>query len=197
MSRTISPAALLLAIALTLSPAPAPGEEEIAAQTQPSAELTFEQRIAADIKAALMTHFGDDAADILVQVAANRAILTGTAPLKAIQELAKEVALYVPGVTRVANLIEVRPRPASPDTPLAAAAAHAEHEVKDSALESRVKMRIARLIGLRARQIEVEASQGWVSLRGVLPDADTKALVMRVAENTPGVARVIDLLRHP
>lgn len=197
MTYAIPLTALILAAALMTGGAPAPGEEEIAAQTPPSAELTAEQRIAADIKAALTTHFGDDAADILVQVAANRAILTGTAPFKAIQELAKEVALYVPGVTRVANFIEVRPRPASPDTPIAAAAAHAEREIGDSALESRVKMRIGSLIGLRARQVEVEASQGWVSLRGVLPDADTKAMVMRVAENTPGVVRVIDLLRHP
>ncbi len=198
MFHAIVSTALILAAALTLSAAPAPGEEELAPQQPPpAAELTPEERMAADIRAALAAHFGEDAAEILVQVAANRAILTGTAPFKAVRELAKEVALFVPGVTRASNFIEVRPRPASPDTPVAASVAHAEREVADSALESRVKMRIASLIGLRARQIEVEASQGWVSLRGVLPDADTKAMVMRVAENTPGVVRLIDLLRHP
>lgn len=187
---------LVTSVALTAA-APAPAQEDGAPQPPAAAALTQEERMAADVKAALATHFGDDAAEILVQVAANRAILTGTAPFKAVRELAKEVALFVPGVTRASNFIEVRPRPASPDTPVAASVAHAEREVGDGALESRVKMRIASLIGLRARQIEVEASQGWVSLRGVLPDADTKAMVLRVTENTPAVARVIDLLRHP
>ncbi len=197
MRHAIVSVALILATAITLSAAPASGQEEVARQQPLAAELTQEERMAADVQAALTTHFGDDAAEILVQVAANRAILTGVAPLKPVQELAKEVALAVPGITQVSNFIEVRPRPASPDTPVAATVARAEREVSDSALESRVKMRITSLLGVRARQVEVEACQGWVSLRGVLPDADTKAMVVRVAENTPGVGRLIDLLRHP
>jgi len=197
MCHAIVSVALILATAVTASAAPATGQEQVAPQPSPPAELTQDERLAADVKAALTAHFGEDAAEIVVQVAANRAILTGVAPLKPVQELAKEVALAVPGVTRVSNFIAVRPRPASPDTPVAASVAHAEREVADSTLESRVKMRIASLIGVRARQVEVEACQGWVSLRGVLPNADTKAMVLRVAENTPGVVRLIDLLRHP
>lgn len=159
--------------------------------------LSGEERLAAELRAALASHFGEDVAQLSVQVSANRAILTGVAPRKAVKELAKEVALAVPGITRVSNFIEVRPRPVSPDTPIAAGVAHAEREVDDGVLESRVKMRIASLISLRARQVEVEAAEGWVSLRGVLPDAETKAMVLRVAQNTPGVTRVLDLLRHP
>ncbi len=166
-------------------------------QPQPAAPVSHEEALASDIRGALAEHFADEARDITVQVTGNRAVLLGSAPRKAVAELAKEVALWVPGITRVSNYIDVRPRPASPDTPVAATVARAEREVSDSALESRVKMRLASLLGLRARQVEVEASEGWVSLRGVLPDADTKAMVLRVAQNTPGVARVIDLLRNP
>jgi len=197
MFHTTLVAVIILTSAVTPNAAPLAGQEQTAPAPSPRAQLTQDERLAADIKSALTTHFGDDAAEILVQVAANRAILTGVAPLKPVQELAKEVALAVPGITRVSNFIEVRPRPASPDTPVAATVARAEREVSDSALESRVKMRITSLLGVRARQVEVEACQGWVSLRGVLPDADTKAMVVRVAENTPGVGRLIDLLRHP
>lgn len=166
-------------------------------QPQPAAPVSREEALARDIRAALAEHFADEAQDITVQVSGNRAVLLGSTPRKAVAELAKEVALWVPGITRVSNYIDVRPRPASPDTPVAATVAHAEREVSDSALESRVKMRLTSLLGLRARQVEVEAAEGWVSLRGVLPDADTKAMVLRVAQNTPGVTRVIDLLRNP
>lgn len=168
-----------------------------ATQPQPAAPVSREEALASDIRAALAEHFADEAQDITVQVSGNRAVLLGSTSSKAVAELAKEVALWVPGITRVSNYIDVRPRPASPDTPVAATVAHAEREVSDSALESRVKMRLASLLGLRARQVEVEASEGWVSLRGILPDADTKAMALRVAQNTPGVARVIDLLRNP
>ncbi|MEP0775889.1 MAG: BON domain-containing protein [Acidobacteriota bacterium] len=189
-------ALLTLVVALASTPSIVALAQETT-QPQPAAPASREEALASDIRAALAEHFADEAQDITVQVSGNRAVLLGSAPRKAVAELAKEVALWVPGITRVSNYIDVRPRPASPDTPVAATVAHAEREVSDSALESRVKMRLASLLGLRARQVEVEASEGWVSLRGVLPDADTKAMVLRVAQNTPGVARVIDLLRNP
>lgn len=187
---------LSLVVALTSTTSVVALAQE-ATQPQPAAPLSREEALASDIRAALAEHFADEAQDITVQVTGNRAVLLGSAPRKAVAELAKEVALWVPGITRVSNYIDVRPRPASPDTPVAATVAHAEREVSDGALESRVKMRLASLLGLRARQVEVEASEGWVSLRGVLPDADTKAMVLRVAQNTPGVVRIIDLLRNP
>lgn len=187
---------LSLVVALTSTTSVVALAQE-ATQPQPAAPVSREEALASDIRAALAEHFADEAQDITVQVTGNRAVLLGSAPRKAVAELAKEVALWVPGITRVSNYIDVRPRPASPDTPVAASVAHAEREVSDSALESRVKMRLASLLGLRARQVEVEASEGWVSLRGVLPDADTKAMVLRVAQNTPGVVRIIDLLRNP
>lgn len=174
------------------------GQETPAPATaQPAAPATAEDRLAGEVRAALAQYLGEEAGEIAVLVTGNRAVLTGVVPRRAVQELAKEVALFVPGITRVSNYVELRPRPVSPDTPVAAGVAHAEREVSDGALESRVKMRIASLIGVRARQVEVEAAEGWVSLRGVLPDAETKAMVLRVAEKTPGVARIIDLLRHP
>mgnify|MGYP001048711759 CR=1 FL=1 len=61
-------------------------------------------------------------------------------------------------------------------------------------LESRVRHVLLRAIGVPAARVEVEATDGVVSLRGQLPDRDASRLAVEAARGVPGVRRVVDLL---
>jgi osmotically-inducible protein OsmY len=150
--------------------------------------------LAADIRLELFSKLGFDALDIDVDVDGGRVRLRGEVEKRATQELAEEVARSVEGVQRVENRLRLEDgRPG--DTPVSRAVGTAEREVQDAALEVRVGQRLLGEIGRYALDLEVEATEGVVSLRGTLPDADRKRLALKTAEETPGVEKVIDLLR--
>jgi len=50
-------------------------------------------------------------------------------------------------------------------------------------------------IGRYAPDLEVEVTDGVVSLRGTLPDKERKSLALRAARETSGVQRVVDLVQ--
>ena len=50
-------------------------------------------------------------------------------------------------------------------------------------------------IGKRSKDIEVEAVDGVVSLRGTLPDASRKQIALDAAAKTKGVKKVVDLIK--
>lgn len=54
---------------------------------------------------------------------------------------------------------------------------------------------LAAEIGRHAFDLEVECSDGVVSLRGTVPDEERHRIALRAAESTSGVKKVIDLLR--
>lgn len=150
--------------------------------------------LAADIRLELFGKLGFDALDIDVDVDGGRVRLRGDVEKRATQELAEEVARSVEGVEKVENRLSLQDgRPG--DTPVTRAVGTAEREVQDAALEVRVGQRLLGEIGRYALDLEVEVTEGVVSLRGTLPDADRKRLALKTAEETPGVEKVIDLLR--
>ena len=65
----------------------------------------------------------------------------------------------------------------------------------DAGLESRVKSQLLGELGRYALEIEVEAADGAVSLRGWVPDRTRKRIALATARDTRGVERVIDLVR--
>mgnify|MGYP006198154293 CR=1 FL=1 len=69
-----------------------------------------------------------------------------------------------------------------------------EAEVQDAALELRVGKTLLGEIGRHALRLEVESTDGVVSLRGKVPDRQRKELALRAAHETPGVKKVIDLI---
>ncbi len=141
----------------------------------------------AAIRARLVDRLGPDAADIRVLVDGKKVFLVGDLAERSTQELAKEVALSFPGVRKVVNRIV-----AANDAGLGGGQLGAE--AKDSALESQVKGTLLTEIGRYAGDVEVEACDGVVSLRGALPDAQRKELALKVAAGVGGVSRVVDLL---
>jgi len=139
------------------------------------------------VKAALLEKLGTDALGIKVAVVGDRVTLTGAVSKRSTEELAEEVARSVEGVKKVDNRLEV-----VEDAP---SSGNVENEANDSLLESKVKMALASEIGRHAWKIEVEATDGVVSLRGTVPDRQRREIAVKAARDTKGVRKVVDLLK--
>jgi osmotically-inducible protein OsmY len=137
------------------------------------------------VRSLLLEKLGDDAMPIAVRAAGSTVLLSGVVEKRATAELAKEVALSVDGVKDV----KVDVKEASPDNPFK----RAGKGLKDVGLESLVKNKILAEVGKSGFHVEVEVSEGVVSLRGhVAPDSIDR--IVRTAENTKGVKKVVNLL---
>jgi osmotically-inducible protein OsmY len=151
--------------------------------------------LATHVRASLLEHLHRDAIGIEVDAVGSKVWLRGSVERRATEELAEEVARAVPGVRWVVNRIEVGPRADGAATPVARGVQDAELEVADGLLELRVKARLLEHVGLVAFSVEVEATEGVVSLSGKLPDPIRRRLVLDVVRDTRGVVRIVDLLR--
>lgn len=152
-------------------------------------------RLEAEVRLALLEKLGNDGLDVRVDAVGGRVRLSGAVDQRSTQELAEEVARAVPGVQGVDNAIATRGEVSSSGTPVAKAVGKAENEVADAILEMRVGRNLLGEIGRYALDLEVESTDGVVSLRGTLPDRERKSLALRTARETPGVQRVVDLLK--
>jgi len=146
------------------------------------------------VKTSLLEKLGASAMGIEVTAENGEVTLGGTVDEKSAQELAEEVAEALDGVRSVDNDIRLE-KDGDSEHPAGDAVGHAENEVKDAALETKVKTRLVGELGRHAFRIEVEASNGVVSLRGVVPDENRRKLALETARKTKGVDRVIDLLK--
>lgn len=140
------------------------------------------------VRALLLDKLGTDALGVHIEVDRGKVMLTGKVEKKSTQELAKEVALSVQGVHEVDNRITVGPSKATTTVD------KAEAELKDAVLEARVKGRLLDQVGTNAMRIEVEASDGIVSLRGAVPSESIRSTSLETAKSTKGVHKVIDLI---
>lgn len=178
-------ATALVALALSFAVAPAAwGADE-------GTEL-HEGLLMLRVKGALLAKLGTDGLRVGVDVAGSKVTLTGEVEKRSTEELAKEVALGVDGVSSVDNRLTVAKSDGK--TPVAATVADAEREVADAALETRVKVRLVGEIGRYGLRIEVEATDGVVSLRGKVPDTERERLALAAARAVDGVKKVVDLL---
>ena len=182
--------ALLSACASTVPTARARAADEGLREQEVS-----DARLEKAIRLALLEKLGRDGMGIKVDVDHGRAKLTGQVDKRSTQDLAEEVAKSVPGVQDVDDDVTNRDEAAAPATPVAKAVGHAERKVDDAVLEMRVGKHLLEEIGRYALDLEVEASDGVVSLRGTLPDRERKSLALKAAEGVSGVRKVIDLLK--
>lgn len=139
------------------------------------------------VQAALVEKLGGDAGNIQVAFYDGKAVLSGKVTEDWTQELAKEVALYVAGVTKVENQVEAAKERKIGTGKMAA-------ETVDAGLEADVKNALSKEIGTHSGDVEIETCDGVVSLRGKLPDAARHELAMKTAAGVKGVKKVIDLL---
>jgi len=140
------------------------------------------------IAAKLVDAFGDDAKTIRITYVDRKAILTGKVVERSTQELAEQVALYFPEVADVDNQLK-----AEKDRSLIKG--QLEDEGADAALESEAKATLAGEIGAHAKDVNVEACDGVVALRGTVPDETRLKLALDSMKKMSRVSKVIDLLR--
>ncbi len=141
------------------------------------------------IRAALVEKLGGDGLHIDIDLAGSKATLRGEVEKKSSRDLAKEVALSVSGVTEVDSQLRVNPGHRR------STGKAVEADIKDTALEIKVKHELLTEIGKNALKIEVEASDGVVSLRGTVPSSEVEKLAVQKAEHAGGVKKVINLLK--
>ena len=151
-------------------------------------------RLETEVRLALLEKLGEDGLGVTVEALGGRVTLVGAVDKRTTQELAEEVAKSVPGVQSVDNRLFARQE--SPEkTTAGRAAGTAEREVNDAVLEMRVGRNLLGEIGRYALDLEIEATDGVVSLRGTLPDRERKSLALKAARGTSGVRKVVDLLQ--
>jgi osmotically-inducible protein OsmY len=187
-------AAALLGALLSACASTVPTERSRAADEGLREQEVSDARLEREIRLVLLEKLGRDALGIKVDVDQGRVKLSGQVEKRSTQDLAEEVAKAVPGVQDVDDDLTNRDE-AAPGTPVARAVGHAERKVDDAVLEMRVGKNLLEEIGRYALDLEVEASDGVVSLRGTLPDRERKSLALKAAEGTSGVTKVIDLLK--
>jgi len=144
------------------------------------------------VQTVLLEKLGSDAMAIDIDVHGSTVLLTGAVKKKSTQELSRDVAASVAGVKKVEDAVVVA---SGYDTSVKAVAREAKREIKDVLLESHVKGRLLDQVGENALKIEVEASDGIVSLRGQVPTPAIRETAMRTAKGTSGVVRVVDLIK--
>lgn len=140
---------------------------------------------ALEIKSLLLEKGKEKAVPITVTMDRTTAILTGEVESEVVLELAKEVALSVPGVKKVDNRLRLAAGGKATGT---------EQELEDARIESAVKLALFKEIGTRASKLEIESVQGVVSVRGKVPDAARKTVALETVKKGVGVKVVVDLL---
>ena len=142
------------------------------------------------VKSVLLEHFGTDALGIEVQVNGSAVALSGSVEKRNTQELAKQAALSVKGVATVDNRIQLGGGPAAKAK---TSTSRAKTKLNDALLEAKVKARLFDQVGENAMKIEVEASGGLVTLKGVVPTRSIRETAVDTVKKTKGVRRVVNL----
>lgn len=138
------------------------------------------------IKSKLIEKLGADALRITVRVIGETATLTGEVTQKTSQKLAESVALSVGDIKKVDNQLTQKNPPE--------AGANAEANIKDALLLTKVKTILLTDIGVNALKIDVDVTNGVVSLRGTLGNAGINDEALRKTRSIKGVKKVINLL---
>ena len=146
------------------------------------------------VRTAILEELGTSVFNIDVDTVGTEVTLSGTVEERSTQETAKEIAQAVDGVTEVHNHLQVEASTEDSDTPVADGLANAELEVKDAVLETRIKSKLLAEMGRHGFGIEVEATDGVVSLEGRVPDQTRHDLALKVTGEVKGVNKVVDLL---
>jgi osmotically-inducible protein OsmY len=141
---------------------------------------------ALSVQSKLIGKLGADALRITVHVSGETATLTGEVAKKSSQKLAEAVALSVEGIKKVDNQVTQKTPPA--------ALANAEANVEDTVLLIKVKTILLTDIGVDALKIDVDVTNGIVSLRGKLGNAGTNEEAIKKTRSIEGVKKVVNLL---
>ncbi len=187
---------LILALAL-VTPPPTPGPlqrvgEAIDKAAARVGQTLKEALLETKVRVALLEHLKKEALKVSVEVSGHTVTLDGVVSSRGYQSLAEEVARSVPGVRGVQNRVQVAERPSG--GPVSRAARKVEQETADALLEAKIKARLFEVLGLAAFQVEVEATDGVVSLSGTVKEKEQETLAEKTVKAIPGVRELHNLL---
>ncbi|MFZ5803819.1 MAG: BON domain-containing protein [Acidobacteriota bacterium] len=188
---------VLLLVALAAPPAtPGPLQrvgEAIDKAASRVGKTLEEALLEAKVKVALLEHLKKEALKVEVEASGATVTLDGVVSSRGYQSLAEEVARSVSGVSKVENRVQVAEAPGG--GPVSRAARKVEQETADALLEAKIKAKLLEVMGLAAFHVEVEATEGVVSLSGTVKEKEQKALAEKTAKAVPGAVEVHNLLR--
>jgi osmotically-inducible protein OsmY len=147
------------------------------------------------IRVALLERLKEEGMRVTIEVHGGSVDLSGQVERRENVELAERVAASVSGVRTVRSRVTLAPNGQVLEPPIAHALGKAERAVADALLEAKVKARLLEELGKVAFNIEVEATNGAVSLSGTVPDSARQQLAVKVATATAGVKELHDLLK--
>lgn len=121
------------------------------------------------------------AADVEVEVEKGTVHLSGSVPTFWERELARSVAVTLPGVRGLVNEVVVVP----------------EGDHDDVVLARTIADTMARNRHVDLSDVDIEVVRGHVTLSGQVPDDGTREQVLDAARHTEGVTEITDLLQLP
>lgn len=188
------PLCALMLIGLTLTaPARFAAAQDTAPVAAPADPEVEDAMLVLKVKTALLDKIGWEATPIQVTAKTGTVWLTGKVKARSAIGTAEEIARATEGVKVVRNVLEVE----SDKNTMARAVEHAQREVDDAVLESRVKHHLLSQMGKVGFSVEVEANGGVVTLSGKVPDDLRRQLAVQTATAVTGVQKIVDLLRIP
>jgi osmotically-inducible protein OsmY len=197
------PAVFIVALACALeaaAPTPTPGPAARAGGTLDRTWSGVQDQVAdmlllTRIRVALLEHLSSDGMRVQLQVRGGVVELSGKVEKRSSEELAEAVARSVSGVREVHNGVTLSPDAQAAGPAVARAIDKVEREVADAVLEGKVKAGLLEELGQVAFDIEVEATDGVVSLSGTVPDGARRELAVKIAKKTTGVKELHDFLK--
>jgi osmotically-inducible protein OsmY len=158
------------------------------------ADSVSDALLATRIRVALLNHLKEDGLRVTIEANDAHVTLSGAVKNRPSVDLAPRVARSVKGVRSVESRISLAGENDASEPPVARVVGKVERGVSDALLDARVKTRLLEELGKVAFKVEVDSSDGVVSLSGTVPDAPRQRLAVSIARSTSGVKEVHDLL---
>jgi len=149
------------------------------------------------VHAALLDKLGVDGLRVSVKASNGQVTLAGEVKQKATAAIAEDVAKSVSGVKGVHESIQVKPAPADAGkSTVDKAVDKTQAAVNDAIVETRVKVNLVDKLGRTGFAIEVNVTDGVVSLVGKVAEKSRRDEAGTIAGKTEGVKKVVDLLKE-
>lgn len=196
----VSAVVLLACDGKAASTTPTPGPAARVGSSLDKAWSTVQREVAdalllTRVRVALLEHLGSDGLRVQIEARDGIVELSGKVEKRSSEELAEPVARSVSGVREVRSRVTLSDDAVASGPPVSQVVGKVEHEVADAVLEGKVKTGLLEELGKVAFDIEVEATDGVVSLSGTVPDRARRDLAVKITKGTPGVKDLHELLK--
>ena len=155
----------------------------IVAQERTVGEALDDATGAAEIKGRLLAADSNGFAEVDVEMANGRLLLSGPVPSMEHRQAAEQIAWSVSRVDSVANEITVGPR------------SGAVRSTLDELITAQLRARLVASSRVRAIDINIETQSGVVYLMGLARTEEDVVAAAEIASLTPGVQRVVSLMQ--